>query len=134
MSEQPVEAQLCSAPAPLELRGDCNHRDGFGDGLTDLETRRRRLHDVPYDYHRGSAGYRRHADVLLEDLSVIASLANDKSLPLDDGPAPISMSGSSTTMPVWICLPPVPPYSAVSSHFLSASVRRSIGMTLTPML
>jgi hypothetical protein len=57
-----------------------------------------------------------------------------RGLPFDDGPAPISISGSSTTMPVSTGLPPVPPYSAVSSHFRSASVSRSSGITLTPML
>jgi hypothetical protein len=54
-------------------------------------------------------------------------------LPFEEGPAPISISGSSTTMPCMIGLPPVPPYSAVSIHFRSASVSRSIGMTDSPI-
>src|SRR5271170_7102751 len=58
---------------------------------------------------------------------------DDWDIPFDETPAPISMSGSSTTMPDSIGRPPVPPYSAVSIHFRSASVRRSIGMTLTPV-
>jgi hypothetical protein len=57
----------------------------------------------------------------------------DWDIPFDETPAPISMSGSSTIMPDSIGRPPVPPYSAVSIHFRSASVRRSIGMTLTPV-
>ena len=55
------------------------------------------------------------------------------SSPFDDTPAPISMSGSSATIPDWISLPPVPPYSAVSIHLRSASVKRSIGMILIPV-
>ena len=55
------------------------------------------------------------------------------SSPLDETPAPISMSGSSTTMPLSMVLPPVPPYSAVSIHLRSASVSRSIGIILTPV-
>lgn len=54
-------------------------------------------------------------------------------LPFDDTPAPISMSGSSTTIPPLMGSPPVPPYSALSIHFRSASVRRSIGMMLIPV-
>lgn len=54
-------------------------------------------------------------------------------VPLDDTPAPISMSGSSITRPVASGFPPVPPYSADDTHFKSASVRRSMGMTLTPV-
>lgn len=41
---------------------------------------------------------------------------------LDETPAPISISGSSTHIPVTMGLPPLPPYGAVSIHFLSASV------------
>ena len=54
-------------------------------------------------------------------------------IPLEETPAPISMSGSSTTSPLSMGLPPVPPYSAVNSHFRSASVRRSIGIILIPV-
>lgn len=57
----------------------------------------------------------------------------DGRLPLDDTPAPISMSGSSTTSPVSMAFPPLPPYSAVNIHFRSASVKRSIGMILIPV-
>lgn len=57
----------------------------------------------------------------------------DGGLPLEDTPAPISMSGSSTTSPVSMAFPPLPPYSAVNIHFLSASVKRSIGMILIPV-
>lgn len=57
----------------------------------------------------------------------------DGGLPLDDTPAPISMSGSSTTSPVSMGFPPLPPYSAVNIHFRSASVKRSIGMILIPV-
>ena len=53
--------------------------------------------------------------------------------PFDETPAPISMSGSSTTSPLSIGLPPVPPYSAVSIHLRSASVRRSMGIMLMPV-
>lgn len=55
-------------------------------------------------------------------------------VPFDETPAPISMSGSSTTMPVSIGLPPVPPYSAVSIHLRSASVKTEIGTMLMPVL
>lgn len=55
-------------------------------------------------------------------------------VPLEETPAPISMSGSSTTRPGSIPLPPVPPYSADTNHFRSASVRQSIGIMLTPLL
>lgn len=54
-------------------------------------------------------------------------------LPFDETPAPISISGSSTTIPLSIGLPPVPPYSAVNIHLRSASVRRSMGMMLMPV-
>jgi hypothetical protein len=57
----------------------------------------------------------------------------EKKLPFDDTPAPISISGSSTTMPDSMDRPPVPPYSAVNIHFRSASVSLSIGMTLIPV-
>jgi len=53
---------------------------------------------------------------------------------LEDGPAPISISGSSTIMPWMMSSPPVPPYSAVFSHLQSASVRTLIGNTLSPSL
>lgn len=53
--------------------------------------------------------------------------------PLDDTPAPISMSGSSMTIPPSRAFPPVPPYSAVKTHFRSASVSREIGITLIPV-
>jgi hypothetical protein len=52
---------------------------------------------------------------------------------LDETPWPISMSGSSTTMPDSMGFPPLPPYSAVSIHFLSASVSLLMGITLTPV-
>lgn len=55
-------------------------------------------------------------------------------VPFDETPAPISMSGSSTTMPVSMGLPPVPPYSAVSIHLRSASVRTEMGTMLMPVL
>lgn len=58
--------------------------------------------------------------------------AEAEEIPLLLGPAPISMSGSSTIMPVAICLPPVPPYSAVSNHLRSASVRTLMGISLVP--
>lgn len=54
-------------------------------------------------------------------------------VPLEDTPAPISISGSSTTIPFSMGLPPVPPYSAVRSHLRSASVNRSTGIMLTPV-
>jgi hypothetical protein len=54
-------------------------------------------------------------------------------IPLEETPAPISMSGSSTTIFSSIGIPPVPPYSAVRSHLRSASVKRSMGMMLTPV-
>ena len=54
-------------------------------------------------------------------------------LPFDETPAPISISGSSTTIPGSIGLPPVPPYSADNIHLRSASVRRSRGMMLIPV-
>lgn len=41
---------------------------------------------------------------------------------LEETPAPISMSGSSTTMPLSMGWPPLPPYGAVSIHLRSASV------------
>jgi hypothetical protein len=54
-------------------------------------------------------------------------------VPLEDTPAPISMSGSSNTIPPVIGIPPVPPYSAVIAHLWSASVSRLIGMVLIPV-
>jgi hypothetical protein len=53
--------------------------------------------------------------------------------PFEDTPAPISMSGSSITMPPSSGLPPVPPCSAVNAHLRSASVSRAIGTTLMPV-
>jgi hypothetical protein len=57
-----------------------------------------------------------------------------KDLPFDETPAPISISGSSSTMPLSSGLPPVPPCSAVRAHLRSASVSREMGMTLIPVL
>jgi hypothetical protein len=54
--------------------------------------------------------------------------------PFDDTPAPISISGSSMTMPSSRGTPPVPPYSAVKTHLRSASVSREIGIMLIPVL
>lgn len=54
-------------------------------------------------------------------------------VPLEETPAPISISGSSTAIPLSIGLPPVPPNSAVNIHLRSASVRRSMGMMLMPV-
>ena len=59
--------------------------------------------------------------------------AAGKEVPFDETPAPISMSGSSTTRPLSMGLPPVPPNSAVNIHFRSASVRASMGMILMPV-
>jgi len=58
--------------------------------------------------------------------------AEDK-VPFEETPAPISISGSSTTIPPSMGFPPVPPYSAVNIHLRSASVKRSIGITLMPV-
>jgi hypothetical protein len=58
---------------------------------------------------------------------------NENRLPFDDTPAPISMSGSSITMPPSSARPPVPPCSAVNAHLRSASVSREMGMTLMPV-
>jgi hypothetical protein len=52
---------------------------------------------------------------------------------LDETPAPISMSGSSTHRPVTMGLPPEPPKGAVSIHLRSASVSLWMGMTLMPL-
>lgn len=52
---------------------------------------------------------------------------------LDDTPAPISMSGSSTHMPASIGRPPLPPYGAVNIHLRSASVNLWMGITLIPV-
>ena len=52
---------------------------------------------------------------------------------MQDYPTPIP-THSSTTMPVMISRPPVPPSSADSIHFRSASVRTLIGKTLSPFL
>ena len=60
------------------------------------------------------------------------SVCTRREMALEDTPAPISMSGSSTQMPVSMGSPPVPPYSAVVSHLRSASVRRAMGMVLIP--
>lgn len=51
----------------------------------------------------------------------------------EDTPWPISISGSSTTIPLSIGLPPLPPYSAVSIHLRSASVSLPMGIMLTPV-
>jgi hypothetical protein len=63
----------------------------------------------------------------------IRLVAGEDDVPLDETPAPISMSGSSTTMNCSIGKPPVPPCSALSSHLRSASVSRSIGTTPMPL-
>jgi len=57
----------------------------------------------------------------------------ERPIPFDDTPAPISMSGSSKTMPPSRARPPVPPYSAVKAHLRSASVSLEMGITLMPV-
>lgn len=52
---------------------------------------------------------------------------------LEETPAPISISGSSTHKPGSIGRPPLPPYGAVSIHLRSASVSLVMGITLTPV-
>lgn len=67
-------------------------------------------------------------------IQLVAS--NDVSMtcvPFDDTPAPISMSGSSMTIPPSNGRPPVPPCSAFNAHSRSALVRREIGITLMPV-
>jgi hypothetical protein len=54
-------------------------------------------------------------------------------LPLEDTPAPISISGSSITIPPSSARPPVPPCSAVKAHLRSASVSLEMGITLMPV-
>jgi hypothetical protein len=54
-------------------------------------------------------------------------------LPLEDTPAPISISGSSITIPPSSARPPVPPCSAVRAHLRSASVSLEMGITLMPL-
>jgi hypothetical protein len=61
------------------------------------------------------------------------SVVDDVHLPFEETPAPISMSGSSITMPPSSGRPPVPPCSAVRAHLRSASVSRAIGTTLMPV-
>lgn len=74
------------------------------------------------------------ADCYVEDWYYILTGEEDGGgLPFDETPAPISISGSSTTIPGSIGLPPVPPYSADNIHLRSASVRRSMGMMLIPV-
>jgi hypothetical protein len=64
---------------------------------------------------------------------VLADITSKRYLPLEDTPAPISMSGSSITIPPSSCRPPVPPCSAVKAHLRSASVSRATGTTLIPV-
>lgn len=56
-----------------------------------------------------------------------------ENIPLEETPAPISISGSSTTIPVSMGLPPEPPYSAVNIHLQSASVSLEMGTILMPV-
>lgn len=98
----------------------------------------------PRSSRRLPSRFRRHRDPSLSsspapgrvDLGPclpLLSVCIRRLMALEETPAPISMSGSSTTSPVSIGLPPLPPYSAVNIHFRSASVNRLIGMILMPV-
>jgi len=68
------------------------------------------------------------------ELLAMEKLKRKDSLPFEETPAPISISGSSKTMPPSSARPPVPPCSAVNAHLRSASVSLEIGITLMPVV
>lgn len=69
-----------------------------------------------------------------EQLAAENTLEERSCLPFEETPAPISMSGSSSTIPPSRARPPVPPCSAVNAHLRSASVSLDIGITLMPVV
>ena len=101
-------------------------------------------HDLNRDWHRypqrGGPHCEEHLHLGQRGGSVLHTVSlfvpwiesSERRLPFEDTPAPISMSGSSTTSCSWRGSPPVPPYSAVTTHLRSASVSSLMGIMLTP--